>query len=93
VWSNASGALSIGLTLTWSASSWPSTHYDIFQVSPTRPSRWLGRTFAPRFSVAPGVAAPFEGESVVRFAVRPSAYPRAPEGEPSYIALRWEAPQ
>lgn len=93
VWSNASGALSVGLTLTWSASAGPARQFDIYQISPAKPARWLGRTAAPRFSVAPGLAAPFEGESVVRFAVRPSGYPRAPEGEPAFIALKWEAPQ
>jgi mannosyl-glycoprotein endo-beta-N-acetylglucosaminidase len=92
VWSNASGSLLAGLTLQWSASP-GARHFDIFQVSPTLPPRFLGRTLAPRFSVAPGAAAPFEGETVVRFAVQAAGDPGAPKGEPATLVLLWEAPQ
>jgi mannosyl-glycoprotein endo-beta-N-acetylglucosaminidase len=92
VWSAPSGALAAGLTLAWSASP-GARHYDVLQVAPNQPPRFLGRTFIPRFSVAPGTAAPFEGETLVRFAVQAAGDPGAPKGEPAVLALRWEAPQ
>jgi hypothetical protein len=92
VWSNASGALSMGLTLQWSESP-GARHFDVLQVSPKHPPRFLGRTYQPRFSVAPGAATPFEGETVVRFAVQAAGAVGAPKEDPTPIVLLWEAPQ
>lgn len=92
VWSNASGTLLAGLTLQWSASP-GARHFDILQVSPNYPPRFLGRTYIPRFSVAPGTAIPFEGETVVRFTVQAAGAPGAPKGEPAKLVLLWQAPQ
>jgi hypothetical protein len=92
VWSDGPSGLEAGLTLSWSAPE-SARHFDVYQIGSSGSRRWLGRTSAHRYSIAPGRVMPDDGEDVVRFGVVAAGpSPRVADGKLETLALLWQVP-